>query len=288
MVQWPLQPPRWGREHRSTGNVSDPAVVPPSHDGPLGPCIELLAQRLREQQFSRTSARAQTFQSLQLSRWMRARKLGVEDLDVDAIDAHCARRPRDVRMRRGHRAALRRLLGRLREQGICPEDVAPIRLGPQQRIEADFRQFLSVERGLAPATLKNYLPVVSQRLRDRGPILLQRLRAADGIGFVQRHARDHCLRCTKLMLTAWRSFLRYLQLRGTVGADLAACVPCVPRWSLTAVPKFLPPGAGAGARGGGAAARPLRLAGRGAPPAFRRRPRGRRAPRAPCRSRRAR
>jgi integrase len=45
------------------------------------------------------------------------------------------------------------------------------------------------------------------------------------------------------MLSALRSFLRHLQLRGDIGAELAACVPCVPRWGLTEVPKFLPPGA---------------------------------------------
>jgi len=225
---------------------SDSAIVPRLHEGPLGPYIELFAQRLREQQFSPRSARAQILQALKLSRWLRTRKWGVEDFDADAIDAHCAQQRRDVLLRRGHGAALRRLLGILREQGICPECVSPIKVGPRQRIEEDFKRFLSVERGLAPATLKNYLPVVSQLLLERfgrGPIRLPGLRATDIIGFVQRHARDFCPRRTKLMLTALRSFLRHLQLRGDVGADLAACVPCVPRWTLTEIPKFLPPGA---------------------------------------------
>jgi integrase len=45
------------------------------------------------------------------------------------------------------------------------------------------------------------------------------------------------------MLTALRSFLRHLHLRGNIGAELAGCVPWVPRWALTEVPKFLPHGA---------------------------------------------
>jgi integrase len=77
----------------------------------------------------------------------------------------------------------------------------------------------------------------------RRPIRLSRLRATDIIGFVQRHARDFCPGRTKLMLSALRAFLRHLHLRGDIGAELAACVPCVPRWALTEVPKFLPPGA---------------------------------------------
>jgi site-specific recombinase XerC len=139
-----------------------------------------------------------------------------------------------------------RLLGILRERGVCPEDVAPSALGPRQRIEEDFKRFLAVERGLSPATLVNYVPSISQLLMERfgrRPIRLARLRATDIIGFVQRHAHDFCPGRTKLMLTALRSFLRHLQLRGDIGAELAACVPCVPRWTLTEVPKFLPPGA---------------------------------------------
>jgi len=227
-------------------SVSFPTVVPTLHEGPLDPFIDLFTQRLREQQFSPESARAQVLQVTSLSRWLHARKLCVEDLDADAIDAHCAQQRRGLPLRRGHRAALQRLLGILREQGVCREDVAPVRLDPQQRIEEGFKRFLSVERGLAPATLKIYLPVVRQLLVERfgqGPIRLSGLRAPDIIDFVKRHARDFCPKRIKLMLTALRSFLRHLQLRGDIGTDLAACVPCVPRWTLTEIPKFLPPGA---------------------------------------------
>jgi site-specific recombinase XerD len=119
-------------------------------------------------------------------------------------------------------------------------------LNPRQRAEEDFARYLAVERGLAPATLVNYVPFISRLLMERfgrGPIRLTRLRATDIIGFVQRHAHDLCPGRTKLMLTALRSFLRHLQLRGDIGAELAGCVPCVPRWALTEVPKFLPHGA---------------------------------------------
>jgi integrase len=41
------------------------------------------------------------------------------------------------------------------------------------------------------------------------------------------------------MVTALRSFFRYLLHRGEVRTDLAACVPTVPRWSFSVLPKFL-------------------------------------------------
>jgi site-specific recombinase XerD len=44
-----------------------------------------------------------------------------------------------------------------------------------------------------------------------------------------------------LMGTALRTFLRYLQLRGEIAIDLAACVPTVANWRLSTLPKFLEP-----------------------------------------------
>jgi integrase/recombinase XerD len=152
--------------------------------------------------------------------WLHAGKLSADALTAAIIDIHCREQRPSAPLRQGRRAA--------------------------QRVEEEFARYLAVERGLAPATLVNYVPFISQLLIERfrrGPIRLSRLRTTDIIGFVQRHAHDFCPGRTKLMLTALRSFLRHLQLRGDIGAELAGCVPCVPRWALTEVPKFLPHGA---------------------------------------------
>jgi site-specific recombinase XerD len=223
-----------------------PAAAPVAHAGPLGRYIDPFAQRLREQQFLPKSVRAQVLRVADLSRWLDARNLKAEKLTDTVIDAHCREQRRGLRLRQGHRAALRRLLELLRERGICPKDVVARAPSPRQRAEQDFKRFLTVERALAPVTLLNYVPFISQLLVERfgrRPIRLSQLRATDIIGFVQRHAGDFCPGRTKLMLTALRSFLRHLQLRGDIGAELAGCVPCVPRWELTEVPKFLPHGA---------------------------------------------
>jgi integrase len=43
-----------------------------------------------------------------------------------------------------------------------------------------------------------------------------------------------------MVVTALRSYFRYLRHRGAIGVDLAACVPKVPGWSLRTLPRFLP------------------------------------------------
>jgi site-specific recombinase XerD len=225
---------------------SNRAAIQRMHEGPLGRHVDCFAQQLFEQHFARRSTRAQILDVAELSRWLARHSLGAADLDPNVIDKYLQHRLRRRRLRRGHRAALLRLLGMLRKQGIAVQRPRHRDPSPLDHIEEDFKRFLSVERGLAPATLVNYVPLVNRFLSERfgqGPIQLAQLRATDIIDFVRRHANDSGPGRTKLMLTALRSFLRHLQHRGDIGADLAACVPCVPRWSLTEVPKFLQPGA---------------------------------------------
>jgi hypothetical protein len=86
---------------------------------------------------------------------------------------------------------------RLREQQFSPESVRTQvlhvadlsrwlharELSARQRAEEDFARYLAVERGLAPATLMNYVPFVSQLLTERfgrGPIRLSRTQSPGG------------------------------------------------------------------------------------------------------------
>jgi site-specific recombinase XerC len=108
-----------------------------------------------------------------------------------------------------------------------------------------FRRYLLQERGLSTPTLQNYVPFIDQFLSERFRNKRQNLsmlRAADVTGFVQRHAHRLSPGRAKLLVTALRSFLRYLRHRGEISLDLAACVPIVPNWSKSTLPKFLPPG----------------------------------------------
>ena len=66
------------------------------------------------------------------------------------------------------------------------------------------------------------------------------LRAAHVTGFVMRHAHQLSPVRAGLVVTALRSFFRYLRHRGAIATDLAGCVPTVPNWSLSTLPRFLP------------------------------------------------
>jgi site-specific recombinase XerD len=111
------------------------------------------------------------------------------------------------------------------------------------RVVDDFRYYLRQERRLSEATLLNYIPVIEQFLSEssaKRKLNFGALSARDVTAFVTRHAKLMSPVRASLMVTALRSFFRYLRHRGVVSTDLAGCVPAVPKWSLSTIPRFLP------------------------------------------------
>ena len=213
-------------------------------EGPLGSLIDGFAAFLRERGHAKATARYQVRLAADLSRWLGRRKLGVPDLDRRRIDDFLRSRRRKVDIRRGDRFCLLLLLDHLCRRGVLtpePPDVAEKAARP---IECAFAEYLREERGLTRATLVNYLPFVRRFLDQRfGEESFQptRLSAADVTRFVLRHAQTLAPGRAKLMVTSLRSFFRFLRLRGEIATDLAGCVPTVPDWRLSILPKSLKP-----------------------------------------------
>src|SRR5262249_6825893 len=131
------------------------------------------------------------------------------------------------KLRRGDSAALFRLLAMLRPEG------SGVTAPPPTPIEAalgHFQQYLRQERSLSEATVINYTPVARSFLSDRfpkGALPFPQITTADITAFVQRQATLVTSKRAPLVVTALRSFLRYLFHRGIVAIDLATCVPTI-------------------------------------------------------------
>jgi site-specific recombinase XerD len=116
--------------------------------------------------------------------------------------------------------------------------------GPWEQEEQRFRQYLEHERGLASVTIKRYLLYVRVFLSEsfgQGRLHYSRLHPHHITDFILRYARRHKPGTAALMVTVLRSFLRYLHQRGALSTELAECVPTVPNWRLTTLPKGLEP-----------------------------------------------
>jgi site-specific recombinase XerD len=212
--------------------------------GPLSAYLDAYAAAVAEQGYAHHSIRQQIVVIADFSRWLMQKQINVQTLDSEVVDRFLRLRRRQQRVRRGDPKALDRLLSMLRQMRVVkPPCQPPVSDNAQARIVAEFRRYLLQERGLSPSTLLNYAPVVEQllveRFHNRDPNFAK-LRAPHVTDFVMRHARQLSPVRAGLMVTALRSFFRYLRHRGEIATDLAGCVPTVPIWSLSTLPRFLP------------------------------------------------
>jgi len=207
--------------------------------------LDAYAAAIAQQGYVQHSIRTQVVVIADLSRWLQRRHILLQDLDSKVVNRFVQHHQRQKGIRRGDAGILSRFLAWLGQTGTVEQHrELPVK-GPRQNVTHQFRRYLLQDRGLSTATLQNYVPFIDQFLSERfrnKTLNLSTLRAADVTGFVQRHAHRFSPGRAKLLVTALRSFFRYLRHRGEISLDLAACVPTVPNWSSSTVPKFLPPG----------------------------------------------
>jgi integrase/recombinase XerD len=142
----------------------------------------------------------------------------------------------------GYQLTLKDLLVWLRESGVAVVPTAPEEVSDMDRLMQDYAQYLRQERGLAPATLRNYLPAVRRFLQGRyraDAVLLKELPPKDGTKFLVQQARIYRVRRVQLMATALRSFFRFLRFRGDIEMDLAVSLPAVANRGWPDLPKYL-------------------------------------------------
>ena len=218
---------------------TNPRTIEAVKGAPLASALEAYAQRLHEDGYATHSGFVQLRLLGCFNRWLDRKGLTGEDVDAATIERYLRGRAQSRKLRRGDSAALFRLLTMLRPDGSGVAAPPPT---PVETALGDFQQYLRQERSLSEATVINYTPVARSFLSERfpkGALHFQQITAADITGFVQRQAALVTSKRAPLVVTALRSFLRYLFLRGIVAVDLAMCVPTIATWSLSKVPKFL-------------------------------------------------
>jgi integrase/recombinase XerD len=122
-------------------------------------------------------------------------------------------------------------VGKVTQRVPEPSQQPPLLLG--------FCQWMQQHRGAKDATLKGYGRVILDALQSLGddPTQLdaRRLRA-----FVLDRAPRHGRSKAKLVVTALRTFVRYLTAQGLCPVGLDAAIPTIAGWKLAALPRYLP------------------------------------------------
>jgi site-specific recombinase XerD len=163
------------------------------------------------------------------------------DLDEQVVERYLRYRGGRQSIQPGDRAALRRWLSVLREDGAIPP-VVPPPLTPHDRIFKEFDAYLLSERGLTSKSIVRHLPVIHRFLHEvcsGGAGDLCMISQGDVTGYIERHAQDWSPSTGKAMCSSLRAFLRYLHHRGLNPRALADCVPSIRRWKLATLPTYL-------------------------------------------------
>jgi integrase/recombinase XerD len=229
-------------------------IMEPSHshswslqcvlEGPLAPYISSFTKSLDDQGFSLESSHVQTRLVADFSRWLKQTHAVLPAIAAEHIPRYLRYRARHRRRRSSDTCVLKRLLDFLRQQRAIEElPTLSVEVTPSQMLLDEYTVYLQQERVLSTETIDIYVPFarvfLTARGRDRKKLQLASLHAADVIEFVREQVKCLHLARAKMMVTALRSFLRYLLYSGAVKRDLAAAVPTVAHWSMASIPRAI-------------------------------------------------
>jgi site-specific recombinase XerD len=210
--------------------------------GPIASHIDGFAKFLANQGYAPLSVKSKCLLVADLSHWLKRRGLPLAQLDEGKLKQFHAHHRCSIR--RGDAATSQQLLKWLRGLGVVPALPQTVDRTVLGRLTQDYERFLSSQRGLAPATLSSYLPIVRRFLTERfgnSAVRVEDLRPRDLHRFILRQVPRGSRNYAKLMVTALRSFLRFLFQRGAIKTDLLTGVLGVANWRLSHLPKSLPP-----------------------------------------------
>jgi len=226
--------------------INNKVVLSRAPEGPLADHLGPFTEWVSEQGYAARSLWQRVHLAACFSSWLGKQGIRLPSISSEHPSQYLRYRTRRVRPTRSDVAALRHLLDFLRLESLIPAAKEPsCRITPVERCLHKYERYLRQERALAKATIPNYLRFIQSFLSDRcfikGVVRLGSLRPHDIVSFVEREAPHLSLKRAKLLTTALRSFLQYARYRGDITLDLAAAVPTVANWSMTSIPRAIPP-----------------------------------------------
>jgi len=223
--------------------INHQVVLSHAPEGPLVPWLKGFADAASDQGYAHYSIGRRILLAAGFSRWLEQESIELSSISSGHPEQYLRYRARRRRVHHGDPPALRHLLDYLRVEAVIPDETIPVH--PESEVQhcvLAYERYLREARGLAPATILNYVPFVRAFLQHRfgsGQVTLSSLRADDVIGFVQHRAPGMNKKRAKIMTTALRSFLQHVRYRDEGVPDLAAAVPVVANWSMDCVPRAI-------------------------------------------------
>jgi len=207
--------------------------------GPLAPWAPGMAERLTLLGYTPRLVERHLHLAGGLSKFLHRRGLAAADLSPDLIEQFIAAVRAKNRSWRPTARSLSWLVDYMREVGVAITPAAPRERSGQEVLIERYRDYLTVERGLEPVTIANYVRVVTRFLEAQTGRELDELSAADVSGFMTSQCRQVSTRAAERLATGLRSFLGFALVEGLISVPLAGAVPSVARWSGAGLPRGL-------------------------------------------------
>ena len=208
-----------------------------------GAHIDGFSEYLKERGYSRRTGSCYLLTAAHLSRFLEDNDVEFESLDHKIVGQflehlhHCdCRKPNGGNgkpARNGAAAFYRYLRGVGAVQAIDDETTATLPLLVQS-----FRHWLKQHRGAAESTVSYYCRGACQLVGALGDEPSQ-YDAGTLRAFVLERARNSGKGATQVLITALRSFLRFLASERKCSATLATAIPSVAVWRLSSLPRYL-------------------------------------------------
>ncbi len=177
-----------------------------------------------------------------LSRWLEAERLDAQSLDSARIEQFLRHRREAGYTCWLSPRGLEPVLVHLRSVGaVPPSELSVAEPSALELLLREYHDYLVRERALASSTRRSYLRVAREFMFESlGTELLglDCLSPADVTSFIVAQSRSWSVGLAKCKVTALRSLLRYLHVRGDT-RDLAGAVPAVAGRRLVGLPKAL-------------------------------------------------
>lgn len=199
---------------------------------------------LAELGYSSATIKTQRYLLKSFIRWVESNQIAAASIGEDITDRFLIESERKGAIRRGDSKTLHRFLDHLRTEGVIPHPKPTLNNSPLAHLQSWYEEYLQNERGLSVVTGSRYWPYIRRFIIEKfgtSSMCFRDLCSQDIDRFLLRHLHKKTPKADKLMVSALRSFLRFLFRYGETGSDLSTAVPTIAAWRLSEVPKHIKP-----------------------------------------------
>jgi len=222
---------------------SGPGRVRSLREGQHGALLDRFSGELLRSRYANITARRHIRAAEHFAHWATSQSIAISQWDKSVLERfglHLRRR----RCPFGHSGPAHQLTGaslfleHLRLAGIIRN--APAEPGDRPALLISFRRWMREQRGTQDAALDNYDRAICALLEhiEHNP---ERLNARNLRQFFLMYNDGKSHTAIKHRATALRMFVRFLIAEGRCPVGLEACIPLVPHWRLSSLPRYLQP-----------------------------------------------